>query len=322
MTRTPGIPSRRLLSLALLWVVLGSAAAWAEDAREILSRSLAPGPLAYTGVQVTVAPDAPRPNRAFRPQRVYRSGNRLRIDYANGQILIDDGDHQDLYLPRRNLVQRSPSRLDPRRIRTLLRALHRHMVSPELLPEAAVAGRPTYVVDVKAPAGGEHRFWIDKETYLQLRHDETGPDGKNTSTYFTSISYVAPPALLLSFTPPSDATIIDRRPLTPATAAAMARPWGGPLLPTYTAGYRFRGYFQHAFKGQPVLVATYAGPGKRNTLSVFQGPAIGTAGVVEREAGSLVVTGRVGSADVAVVAPAAVPETELRKVLASLAPAP
>ena len=35
----------------------------------------------------------------------------------------------------------------------------------------AVAGRKAYVLDLKLPVGGQHRVWVDAESFLELRYD-------------------------------------------------------------------------------------------------------------------------------------------------------
>jgi len=311
----------------LLNIVIAAALvspAWAEDARDIVVRSLETKTNTYVGEQVTeiVGPQGGRVGA--QRQRVFRKGDRLRILFLNTrQELVDDGTQSLLYMPRLEVVEEGPSRLDVQREKAQKKALRSGRVTAELLPDSEVAGRPTYVVSLTpARAGGQPRkVWIDKQNYVQLRMDEPRPGGRTFTTYFTSIDFqTEPTAAQLALTAPHAAQRVPRgygRPIPPIKAAAMARAWGGLLEPRLVpTGYVLRGFYRHQFKGQPVLVAVYGREGEKNVLSVFQGPAMGMGGMVDRRRGKLqVVSAQKGKADVMLVAP--LPEEDLQKVMDS-----
>lgn len=316
----------RLAILTCALLLLASGTVRAEDARQILLNSLEPKVATFVGEQVTEVRAAPtetaRPRRRVQAQRVYRKGNTLRIEYPDGRVFFDDGDRQLLYLSRQSLVEEGPSSFNERRIRQQRQAIARGRVSVDALPDDSVAGRPAYVVEVRQ--GNNHRtVWIDKQTYVQLRQDVHQANGRTVSTYFRTIEFREPPADKLSYTPPASAPVVERglgRPVPAKEAGELARAWGGLLAPrTLPAGYTFQGYYQHRFRGRPLLVAVYAGPGGRQTLSVFQGPASGMGSMTEKARGNLrVVAARKGQAEVLLVAP--LPEEELQKIMGSVAP--
>jgi outer membrane lipoprotein-sorting protein len=310
------------------WVAAGAAMAFwaargaaAEDARQILLRSLAPRAAAYSGEQVTEVTGPLGVARQVR-QQVYRAGNVLRIEFPAGQILFDDGTEQRFYLPRLNEVRRSPSRTGPQAVQHLRRQLLGPRAVCALLPDESIAGRPAWVVRVSDAEGGprSRTLWIDRATFVRLGLSETGRGGRPVKTYFTRIAFGPPPAEKLSFTPPSGAKSIDP-PMPPPQAARLARAWGGLLVVKPPAGYRLRGFFPHSFRGQRGLVAVYDGPRSGDTLSLFQGPAQGMGPMVEsRPEGLQILSSKRGDADVTLVGP--LPQAALEAAMATVAPAP
>jgi len=314
-------------SLVAVGAAAGPAAADGARAKEILVKSLEPTDTTYSAVQVSQTVGMAARNRRPRPQRVLRNGNRLRMELANRQVVYDDGTRSLLYLPTQNVVEESPSRFNAARLRSQKRLLSGPRVVAELLPEDTVAGRTAHVVAVRDTQGKapQRKVWVDKETYLQLRQDVTNRNGRTVSTYFTSINYGANPTpAAMAFNPPADARRVRAglgRPVPAARAVAAAGKWGGLLKPGYVpAGYRFRNHFFHEFRGQQVLVSVYAKPGS-GTLSMFQGPVMGMAGMAGQERRKLrVLTGKKGTADITLLAP--LPEDELQKVMDSVTAAP
>lgn len=300
---------------------------WAEDARQILLNSLEPKAPTYVGEQVSeirqAASENPTPKRRKQVQHVYRKGKTLRIEYPDGRIFFDDGERQFLYIQRQSIVEQGSSSLNPKKTFQQRQAILRGRVTVEPLPDDTVAGRPSFVVQVKMPKG-QRTVWIDKQTYVQLRQDVIQPNGRTVSTYFSSIDFREPPAEKLTFTPPAGAPLVERgggRPVPPAEAAELAKSWGGLLEPkTMPPGYVFRGYFRHRFNGQPLLVALYAAARGGKTLSMFQGPTTGMGSMTERPRGAnlRVIAARKGQADVLLVGPLA--EDELQRIMGSVAP--
>jgi outer membrane lipoprotein-sorting protein len=314
---------RQTILAATLALAMGLCAsarpAAALDAREILLRSLTPEDTTYVGEQVVEGQGAPKAPRRRAVQRVYRRGNTLRIDYPNGQVMFDDGAAMLMYHPRQGAVERSPSALAPARVAAQRRLLSRPAVRLTQLPDETVAGRSAYVIAAQLPDGTERRVWIDRETFLQLRQDIMRPQGR-LSTYFVSIDLGAtPPAEKLAFSPPPGVDVVEAgagRPIPALEATRIAQAWGGLLQPkTLPAGYRFRNFYRQRLKGREVLVAVYQGPGSQ-TLSFFQGPAIGMAPMTAQRKNVRVLAGRKGSADVMILG--SLPEEDLQRMMDSV----
>ena len=86
-------------------------------------------------------------------------------------------------------------------------------------------------------------------------------------------------------------------------------------------GYRFRGFYPNSVEGKAGLVALFGGPQPGDTLSFFQGPSQGMAGMSEtRPEGLQVLTGKKGAADVTLVG--TVSQPVLQEIMATIGPAP
>jgi hypothetical protein len=319
-----GIGAKRALNfiLALTAGVCGASPAAAQDARQILIRSV-DASAAYVGEQVTEAGMRPNGARRVQRQQVLRSGEALRINYPNGRVLYDDGKEQLLYLPRQGVVEKSPSRRSPQRLRQQRRALQARALVVEQLADGQVAGHPAYVVSVKTPKGAARKVWVHRENYVQLRQDQTLPNGRAVSTYFTRISFEAPKESL-AFVPPPGARVVQhsqRRPLPLERAVQRARAWGGLLQPkTIPPGFVFEGHYPHSFNGRPGLVSVYASP-RGQILSFFQGPSLGMNRTMQRQEDRLqVLSARKGAAEVTLVGPLS--EDQMVQVMDSVAAAP
>lgn len=320
-----GLGRRKLLwgmALALAGggVIASPRPAAAEEAAQILIRSLS-ADATFVGEQVTEVVGAPKPKRAQQQrQQVFRKGSILRINYPNGQVMFDDGVTMQLLLPRQGFVERGPSPRNAASVLKQRRALLKGRAPLTALPDDQVAGRATFVVVANPPNGTVRKVWVDKQTYVQLRQDVTQPNGRTISTYFTRINFgQEPPAEMMTFVPPPGAQIVEAgqgRPLPPAMALRLARErWGNLLEPkTIPAGYRFRAFYRHNFRGQPFIVSVYEGP-NNNTVSFFQGPALGMGQMNQKEKGVRVVTGRKGNAEVMVVGP--LPQEDLQRMMDS-----
>lgn len=300
-------------------VLLAAGPAAAEDPTQILIKSLR-AEATFVGEQVALPAGAPlRPRQ--RRQQVYRKGRILRINYPNGQVMFDDGVTMQLYLPRQGFLERGPS---PRSAAALLRqrrALLKGRAQVTALPDDQVAGRDTFVISVRPPNGVVRKVWVDKQTHIQLRQDVTQRNGRTISTYFTRINFgQEPPAEMLTFTPPPGVQVVQPgqgRPIPAAAALRLARQrWGDLLEPkSIPAGYRFRAFYRHNFRGQPFIVSVYEGP-DGNTVSLFQGPVMGMSGMKRRQKNLRVVTGRKGNAELMVVGP--LPQDDLQRMMDSV----
>lgn len=293
----------------------------AEEPAQVLIKSLG-ADATLVGEQVTEPVGAPpRPARRLQRQQVFRKGRILRINYPNGQVMFDDGVTMQLYLPRQGFVERGASARSPQSVQKQRRLLLNGRAQVTSLPDDQVAGRDSYVVVVRPPGGVVRKVWVDKQTYVQLRQDVTQKSGRTISTYFTRINFgQEPPAEMLAFTPPPGVQVVDAgqgRPIPPALATRLAgEGWGGLLEPkNIPAGYRFRAFYRHNFRGQPFVVSVYEGPGG-STVSFFQGPVMGMGGMNRSQKNLRVVTGRKGNAEVMVVGP--LPQDDLQRMMDSV----
>lgn len=311
-----------LVVLGVLLLTAGGARA--QDAREVLLRSQEPTDTTYVGEQVTEVIGPPGRPAGRRPpglQRVFRSGNRLRVNFPNGQVAFDDGVSLLVYFPGQNIVEKGPSALSPKRQRQQVQAIRRGQLQVTALPEESVAGRPCHVLELVPAKGPKRMVWVDKETGLQLRQDLYRPNGAIQRTRFVRINFQAvPPPAMLAFQPPPGVLTVEagqRRPIAAAEAQRLAQEWGGLLEPGFVPeGYRFRGYFLHRFQNRPGLAMVYDGPG--GLLTVFQGPSLGMSGMRQRPGKLRVLGGKVRNADVVVVG--AVSEDEMERVVRSMEP--
>jgi hypothetical protein len=315
--------------VALVCVVLpllgASSPAAAEDARRILIQSLTPTKTTYLGEQVSEVVDSARGRSLELRQRVYRKGNRLLIRYQDGRVVYDDGSQTLFYRPPRRIAEKGPSNLGEEIVLQRRRLLRGGRSELQHLPDDTIAGRSCFVVLVKPPRGPTRKIWIDKQTHLQLAHEETTFHGVKRNTYFTSIDFSATPSEAdLDPRIPPDVRIVEqgRRPIRPEQALLMARAWGGLLKPAWIPqGYQFRGYFRHQFRGRPMLALVYGPPGRSRALTVFQGVAgEGGGTMMARKTPPRALAVTRGRADVVVVGD--LPEEDLRKVMDSVQPEP
>lgn len=114
-------------------------------------------------------------------------------------VVIDDGHHQWMYHPEKNLLIRRPSpstefrRQLAQRNETLLRKNYRIDIVQD---EATMGGRPCVVAKFTPRVGVDRpvrTIWIDSEKGLPLRTDVYDTGGLRVMTFFSSINYV--PAL-------------------------------------------------------------------------------------------------------------------------------
>lgn len=340
------------ISAGLVLTLALRADAQGPDPRSILSESLAPRDPSYVGSQVTVT----RGEAGERIQRaqVFRQGAALRINFADGPILLDDGKVQTVYFPRRNLVERRPSQLTGARVQAQRARLRAGQGQVALSGEEAVAGRPCWKVILTLPNGVERSVWVDQQTQVPLRQDVTEKRGQSTSTYFTEISYHAPiPPGTFDFQPPATALVREtsgqaRQRLPFPLARRMAERWGGLLTPRYLpSDYTLRGFFREELSGREWLVTVFAASGGAGSeaplgirprrqflrpaargpareggplLSLFQGPAMGMNTADFQKKGLNVVTRTRGNAQVILVSP--LPPAEMHRVLDSLDASP
>lgn len=308
---------------ALLLLLPPGAAAAAPDPVALVAASQNPGSVSFTGEQVTEIVEPGGTTRGATHSRVYRKGPILRVEYRSGQVMLDDGETSQIYLPRQRAVERGPSRAARAARQVQLAALRRSRIQVEVLKEDEVAGRPVWVVlvrDLRKP-DQSRKLWIDQETKIQLRREEERADGRTARTYFTRIDYNAPPPpekLTLDL-PPGTQVIRqgEGRPIARPRAAQIAAAWGGLKLPRrLPAGYRLKRFYRHNLRSQGGVVAVYEAPGGK-VISLFQGPASAAPLKLSSEMRQLrVVSARKGDAEMTLVGP--LPEAEMQRMLNSI----
>jgi negative regulator of sigma E activity len=205
------------LTAALIWAA-GTAFAQQMDGLTVLRNMLhAESNASYTAHQVTVL------SRAASEQDVVRNGYKgMRVEYTappslRGEIMVDDGTSIRHLVPGQRLLVQRASRLAGLRALTaqLGRTLRQGNLQVDLLGRDTVAGRPTYIIEVRpglrrpAPI---RRFWVDSDKWVKLKTVEIARNGTETSTsYYTKIDFprrLPHGAFMLDV--PSDFRAVDR----------------------------------------------------------------------------------------------------------------
>lgn len=239
--------------------------------------------LVITGVQVTTLY---QPNRSITSvQAITKNGDRAyRMDYQSppglaGQVLVDNGQVEWHYFPRRKTIDVNPSRLASLRQRMgpVLRALRQGTLNVQLQGQDQIAGHAVRIVQVSGvgPFAGIRRYWIDPENGAQLKIEIYGPGGQIASTsYYTQVSYF-PPLGHAAFAPPrvpADTKVTTATPRqTLAAVPADSQAGFHVLQPAYLpANFKFQTASQTQIGGEPLIGIQY-GDGI-NVLSLYETP--------------------------------------------------
>lgn len=255
----------------------------ASPARRLLKRMLeAETSLAFTGSQVTIVYRERGPIRS--EQNVFRDGSRaIRMDYTGGtrvvagEQVVDDGTTFWRYIPKRNTLEISPSRVKTlrNRIRQMIAQVRRGVNGVQIIGEQNVAGRPCAMIDVRPVSGfgAWRRFWIDQGSGLPLRQEEYRADNSIQSvSYFETINPVSgfPPGTFAApVTPPN---VIRKNVDGPGGGTLADAQKSAPFTirqPGYIpGGYRFQSAAVSRFRGKKMIVLQYANG--LSTISIYE----------------------------------------------------
>ena len=183
------------------------------DAIELLRRSLEPAVTSYEGQLLTES--GKRQSVRFQNPGRYRR-QALASDGQWEMLVVSDGSKEWVYEQRRNKVwEGEPAdpevkQLAPEEELELLTANY-HVAASTGEP---VAGRPSWLLELRARAGGglRRRHWVDRRSGLILASQSYGSDGSLIgSMRFERLSFPGRQRKeLFSFTPPSGAVVVKR----------------------------------------------------------------------------------------------------------------
>ena len=129
-------------------------------------------------------------------ENVVRDGPRSRTEYSGsdeiaGQIAVDDGKFRWHYLPKENVINKSPSlqHQNSERLDMLMRE-RRAEYKVTVSDGGSVAGYPTFLITLTSDRGTEHKIWVEKSRKAILKREINGPDkNRGMSYYFESFEY-------------------------------------------------------------------------------------------------------------------------------------
>lgn len=263
-------------------------------------------------------------------QQVQREGARaLRIDYIRparlaGEQIIDNGRFYCHFMPARDTLDLSPSRIQSLRVRVpeVIAQMRSGQLIVQSVGQDVVAGHACGIVQAAARSSAPapwRRFWIDPTNGAQLRIEQYGSDGRlQSASYYIQITYNPHFDAAAFRLPAAGSKIVTSGFAPPSLTLDQIRTLAGGAVPApayLPEGFRYQaGSVSQAPRGRVVELRYFNGA---NTLSVFEtpgGPGTGPAktqhprhGVLfGRQAGmKVVIIGNVGNG-------------ELEKVLVSL----
>ncbi len=217
-------------------------------------------------------------------QQVQRNGARaLRLDYLRparlaGEQYIDNGRFYCHFVPSKNTLELSPSRIHTLRVRVpqVIRQVRSGRLLVQQVGQETVAGHACVVLQVMVRSAApvpSQKFWVDPVNGAQLRNEQYDSAGKlRSASYYTQVVYnpvFAPATFRLppggrvaatSFAPPT--LTIDQ------VRAQAAFPFQVPAaLPP---GFRFQGGSVSPLRNNQVAELRYSNGA--NALSVFETP--------------------------------------------------
>lgn len=134
-------------------------------------------------------------------QQVQRNGARaLRLDYVRparlaGEEIIDDGRFYCHYVPSKDTLELSPSRIQTLRVRVpqVIRQIKSGRLLVQQVGTDTVAGHPCIVLQVMVSSSGpvpSQKFWVDPANGAQLRNEQYDSAGQlRSASYYTQVTY-------------------------------------------------------------------------------------------------------------------------------------
>lgn len=263
-------------------------------------------------------------------QQVQRDGARsLRIDYRRparlaGEQIIDNGRFYCHFLPAKDTLELSPSRIQSLRVRVpeVIAQIRAGRLVVQSAGQEVIAGHACGIIQVAARSSAPipwRRFWIDPTNGAQLRIEQYGADGRlQSASYYTQVTYSPRFDASVFRVPTAGSKVVTRDFAPPALTLDQVRAQAGTPVPAPTylpEGFKYQaGSISEGRRGRIVELRYFNGA---NTLSVFEtldGPGTGPTrtqhprhGVLfGRQAGmKVVIIGNLGN-------------IELEKVLTSL----
>jgi outer membrane lipoprotein-sorting protein len=206
----------------------------------------------------------------------------LDSESRHGHLTVCDGKTRTAYFPRRKMVFQTPlpakSRIEE--IKCLRVRLLKANFAATLQRTQQIAGRKAYAVELRPKRfeGSVHRFWIDAGTYVRLKEEQLGADGRLLgSTQFVRVSFSKPvPDSLFDFSPPADAQCrgVERNELPPLSLKELDRqaPFRVVAPPTLPGGFVFESARLQQHGDRRVAWMRYIDG--LNFLSLFETPVV------------------------------------------------
>ena len=254
-------------------------------AQALLKKMLqAENSLAFSGDQITTVTRGDLDLSS--EQQVQRQGAKaLRIDYLRparlaGEQIVDNGRFYSHYIPSKDTLELSPSRIGTLRVRVpeIVKQIKQGRLLVRSLGPDTVAGHACAVVEVtnggSVPAAAR-RFWIDPLNGAQLRIEQYDPDGKlRSASYYAQVNY-APAFTKKTFQVPTTGGKVVATGFAPATLTLeQVQAQAGFAVPTpayLPSGFRFSGGAVSDSRKGRVVELRYVGGGA-TALSLFETP--------------------------------------------------
>ncbi len=203
---------------------------------------------------------------------ICRSGRQVRMDYLSGpsagMSILDDGRSMTRLDSRTKTAYVSGTPEAPEHLSLLLANY-----TPVVTGTGRVAGRDCYVLAIrpKYPGNPSKRLWIDQSTFVALKTERFGSDGKPTmSTEYTSVDYSKRPSASLFVVAKGWRTV--RLAASGDSSLDAVRKAVGfiPVKPGYVPkGYRFDGYYLRE-NPRGIRFAGLRYTNGMNTISVYE----------------------------------------------------
>ena len=217
-------------------------------------------------------------------QQVQRSGGRaLRLDYLRparlaGEEIIDNGRFYSHFIPSKNTLELSPSRIQTLRVRVpqVIRQVKSGRLLVRLVGQETVAGHACVVLQVMVRSAvpvPSQKFWVDPVNGAQLRNEQYDSAGQLRSvSYYTQIVY-HPAFAAGAFRMPRGGRVVAAGFAAPTLTLDQVRAEAAFPVQTPAAlppGFRFQGGSVSPRGSNPVVELRYTSGA--NALSLFETP--------------------------------------------------